>query len=80
MISNATVHKAMVLVNRRMKVERGVTTFGPVCSNVAGMALHHLEGKRTVQQGSESVSIKWARLYRMLPDHPSSTLLWIAPA
>jgi hypothetical protein len=34
-------------------VERGVTTFGPVCSSVAGMALHHLEGKRTVQEGTD---------------------------
>jgi hypothetical protein len=43
MISNATVHKPTVLMNRRMKAERGVTTFGPVCSSVAGMALHHPE-------------------------------------
>src|SRR5215831_529776 len=41
MISNATVHKPTVLMNRRMNAERGVTTFGPVCSSVAGMALHH---------------------------------------
>ena len=42
-------------MNRRMNTERGVTTFGPVCSNVAGMALHHLEGRRAMQEGSASV-------------------------
>ena len=38
MISNAVVHKATVLMNRRMNTERRVTTFGPVCSSVAGMS------------------------------------------
>src|SRR5258707_6167559 len=52
MMSKATDHKATVLMNRRMKTERRVTTFGPVCSNVAGMALHHLEGMRAMQEGS----------------------------
>src|SRR5690349_2301937 len=50
MISKATLHKATVLMNRRMNTERRVTTFGPVCSSVAGMALHHLEGRRDVQE------------------------------
>src|SRR6187549_3325366 len=52
MISKAPVHKATVLVNRRMNVERGVTTFGPVCSSVADMALHHPEGRGSVQEGA----------------------------
>jgi hypothetical protein len=38
MISKATDHKATVLMNRRMNTERRVTTFGPVCSSVAGMS------------------------------------------
>src|SRR5262249_35295049 len=54
MISKATVHKATVLMNRRMNTERGVTTFGPVCSNVTGMFQHHLGGTRAVQEGSAS--------------------------
>ena len=49
MISRATVHSTIVLMNRRMNAERGVSSFGPVCSNVAGMLLHHLEGTRAVQ-------------------------------
>src|SRR6266481_84413 len=55
MISKATDHKATVLMNRRMNTERGVTNFGPVCSKVAGMFLHHLEGKHVVQDGSASL-------------------------
>src|SRR5205814_10364319 len=55
MISKATVHKATVLMNRRIKTERRVTTFGPVCSSVAGMALHHPEGRRAMQEVSASV-------------------------
>src|SRR3954451_19507375 len=54
MISNATDHRATVLENRRINVERGVTAFGPVCSSVAGMALHHPEGRADVQEGSAS--------------------------
>src|SRR5438034_11594859 len=38
MISKATVQRATVLMNRRMNTERGVSTFGPVCSNVAGIS------------------------------------------
>src|SRR5437868_13390232 len=38
MISKATLQRATVLINRRMNAERGVTTFGPVCSNVAGIS------------------------------------------
>jgi hypothetical protein len=37
MISRAIVQSAIVLMNRRMKAERGVITFVPVCSKVAGM-------------------------------------------
>jgi len=52
MISSATVQSAIVLTNRRMKTERGVITFVPVCSSVAGMHLHHLEGRRAAQEWS----------------------------
>src|SRR5882724_1189953 len=37
MITSATVQSAIVLMNRRMKAERGVIMFVPVCSRVAGM-------------------------------------------
>ena len=49
MISRATVHSTIVLMNRRMNAERGVSSFGPVCSNVAGMRLHDHEGRHAVQ-------------------------------
>jgi phosphatidylglycerophosphate synthase len=81
MISKATDHKATVLMNRRMNTERRVTTFGPVCSNVAGMALHHLEGRRTVQEGSASdLATSTRRSLELLSGHRSSTLLWIPSA
>src|SRR6266513_799828 len=66
MISKATVHNATVLMNRRMNTERRVTMFGPVCSSVAGMALHHLEGRHGVQEGSGSVSDEYATLSRVV--------------
>jgi hypothetical protein len=50
MISSATVQSATVLANRKMKAERDVMTFVPVCSKVMGMRLHHLEGRRTAQE------------------------------
>src|SRR5258707_3826392 len=81
MISNATDHKATVLMNRRMNTERRVTTFGPVCSTVAGMALHHPEGRHRVQEGSASdLATDTRRSLELLSGHPSSILLWIAPA
>jgi len=52
MISSAIVQSAIVLRNRRIKAERDVMTFVPVCSSVAGMHLHHLEGRRAAQAGS----------------------------
>ena len=52
MISSATVQSAIVLTNRRMKTERDVITFVPVCSSVTGMHLHHLEGRRAAQEWS----------------------------
>src|SRR4029077_9082829 len=54
MISSATVQSAIVLMNRRMKVERGPATAGfvPVCSSVEDMHLHHLGGTRAAQEGS----------------------------
>jgi hypothetical protein len=57
MISKATVHKATVLMNRRMNAERGPAAAGfvPVCSNVTGMFQHHLEGTRAMQEVSASV-------------------------
>jgi len=81
MISKATDHKATVLMNRRMNTERRVTTFGPVCSSVAGMTLHHLEGRRTVQDGSASdLAMNVRRSLELLSGHRSSTLLWIPSA
>ena len=53
-------------MNRRMNTERRVTMFGPVCSSVAGMALHHLEGRHGVQEGSASVSDEYATLSRVV--------------
>src|SRR5436309_13756399 len=52
MISSATVQSAIVLTNRRIKTERDVITFEPVCSSVTGMHLHHLEGRRAAQEWS----------------------------
>src|SRR5512132_2872622 len=66
MISKATDHKATVLMNRRMNTERRVTTFGPVCSSVAGMALHHPEGRHGVQEGSAFGSDKCVMLSRVV--------------
>src|SRR5215472_9963773 len=80
MISRATVHRATVLMNRRMKTERGVTTFGPVCSSVAGIVLHHLEGTRAVQESSAASSESNLAMQVVLSGHRSSTLLWIASA
>jgi len=37
MITRAIVQSAIVLMNRRMKAEREVRMFVPVCSSVAGM-------------------------------------------
>src|SRR6266516_8111056 len=55
MISSATVQSAIVLTNRRMKTERDVITFVPVCSSVAGMHLHHLEGTNQAQAQTSCV-------------------------
>jgi hypothetical protein len=66
MISKATDHKATVLMNRRMNTERRVATFGPVCSSVAGMALHHPEGRQGVQEGAHSGSDKCVTLSRVV--------------
>src|SRR5437867_10446120 len=52
MISSATVQSAIVLMNRRMKAERGVITFVPVCSSVEDMHSHHLGGTRAAQEWS----------------------------
>src|SRR5215475_14046953 len=81
MISKATVHKATVLMNRRMNTERGVTRFGPVCSNVTGMFQHHLEGRGAAQEASASdFATNTRRSLELLSGHRSSTLLWIPSA
>jgi len=59
MISSATVHSAIVLMNRRMKVERGVITFVPVCSSVEDMHLHHLGGTNQAQAQTCRVSAQY---------------------
>src|SRR4029077_14284426 len=70
MISSATVQSAIVLMNRRMKVERGPATAGfvPVCSSVEDMYLHHLGGTRAAQEGSarfeEAADPPTARFHR----------------
>ena len=55
MISRATVQRPMVLMNRRMNAERRLTKFGPLCSNVVGTQLHHLEVTLAAQEGSATV-------------------------
>jgi phosphatidylglycerophosphate synthase len=69
-------------MNRSTNAERGPAAagFGPVCSSVAGMVLHHLEGRRAAQEGSVSVFDKCATSPGLLSGHRSSTLLWIASA
>jgi hypothetical protein len=49
MIRRAIVQSAIVLMNRRMKAERDVITFAPVCSSVTGMHLHHSQGTNQAQ-------------------------------
>jgi hypothetical protein len=49
MISRAIVQSAIVLMNRRIKAEREVITFVPVCSRVAGMHWHHSQGTKQAQ-------------------------------
>jgi phosphatidylglycerophosphate synthase len=44
------------------------------------MALHHLEGRHTVQEASASDLDEYLLLFRVLSGHGQSTLLWIAPA
>src|SRR5438477_428048 len=74
MISKATVHNATVLMNRRMNTERRVTTFGPVCSSVAGMALHHLEGSRSAQERAHPLATNTRSSRELLSGHPSSNV------
>jgi hypothetical protein len=57
--SRATVQSAIVLMNRRMKVERGVITFDPVCSSVEDMHLHHLGGTNQAQAQTCRVSAQY---------------------
>src|SRR5881392_1005129 len=56
MISRATVQRATVLMNRKMNAERRFTKFGPLCSNVVGMLLHHLELTHAAQDWSAAVA------------------------
>src|SRR6266508_1046456 len=81
MISKATVHKATVLMNRRMNTERRVTTFGPVCSSVAGMASIIPKERALCKKGAHLCRDEMRdALPKLLSGHRSSTLLWIAPA
>jgi hypothetical protein len=41
---SAIDQSATVLINRKMKIERGVTVLVPACSAVADMHVHHPEG------------------------------------
>jgi hypothetical protein len=49
MISSAIVQSAIVLMNRKMKAERDVMMFIPVCSRMMGMQLHHSQGTNRAQ-------------------------------
>src|SRR6266480_369830 len=59
MISRAIVQSAIVLMNRRMKVERGVIMFDSVCSSVEDMHLHHLGGTNQAQAQTRRVSAQY---------------------
>src|SRR5947208_15175767 len=59
MISRAIVQSAIVLMNRRMKVERGVIMFDSVCSSVEDMHLHHLGGTNQAQAQTCRVSAQY---------------------
>jgi len=48
-----------VLMNRRMKVERGVIMFDSVCSSVEDMHLHHLGGTNQAQAQTRRVSAQY---------------------
>src|SRR2546421_739526 len=54
MISRAIVQSAIVLINRRMKAERDVTMFVPVCSSVAGM--HCIISKERIRRKRRSAT------------------------
>jgi hypothetical protein len=81
MISKATLHKATVLMNRRMNTERRVTTFGPVCSSVAGMSCIISEEGALRKRGAHSGGNEMrAALPGCSSGHRLSTLLWISSA
>src|SRR4029453_12617049 len=66
MISKAVVHKATVLMNRRMNTERRVTTFGPVCSSVAGMSCIISEEGALRKRGAHPCCNEGATLSRVV--------------
>src|SRR5438552_13313723 len=80
MISRATVQRATVLMNRRMNAERRLTKFGPLCSNVVGMKLHHLEVTHAAQEGSATVPRQMPATVQLLSGHSGLALLWISSA
>src|SRR5438045_1882357 len=80
MISRATVQRATVLMNRRMNAERRLTKFGPLCSNVVGMKLHHLEVTHAAQEGSATVPRQMPATVQLLSGYSGLALLWISSA
>src|SRR6266481_5091192 len=80
MISRATVQRATVLMNRRMNAERRLTKFGPLCSNVVGMKLHHLEVTHAAQEGSATVPRQMPATVELLSGYSGLALLWISSA
>ena len=67
-------------MNRRMNAERRLTKFGPLCSNVVGMQLHHLEVTHAAQEGSATVPRQMPATVQLLSGHSGLALLWISSA
>ena len=81
MINRATVQSTIVLMNRRMNTERGVSSFGPVCSNVAGMSCIISKEGALCKKGAHLCRDEIPDTLGMLSSgHRSLTLLWIASA
>src|SRR5438045_2964117 len=76
----STVQSTTVLMNRRMNAERRRTRFGPLCSNVVGMKLHHLEVTHAAQEGSATVPRQMPATVQLLSGHSGLALLWISSA
>src|SRR5439155_16346220 len=71
MISSATDQSAIVLTNRKIKTERDVTMSVLVCSNAAGMRLHHPQGTNRAQaQMTRACAIRFRRgPWSVVPRH-----------